>query len=453
MSAPSSIVVGAGIAGLAAADRLRRGGFAVTVFEASGQAGGAIRTEQHGGYLVDLGPNTLVARVPELEAAITDLDLGDERVWADDAAEHRYVVRDGRPVAVPASPRALLRSPFLSARGKLRLLGEPFARRGRAEDESVAAFVRRRLGAEALAYGADPLVAGVFAGDPERLSVRHAFPMLSEMERAHGSLLHGAMARRHAGKQGGALPPSRRPFSFRDGMQTLPDALAARLGSALRLNAAATAVRRGADGFEVTADGPTGPEAHRADAVVLAVPPHRLPALDAPSDLGPLQAVAFPPVAVVALGFRRADAAHPLDGFGVLVPSREPFRMLGAQFSSTLFPGRAPTGHVLLTLFFGGARHPDDAHLPDDALLDLARTDLRRLLGVRGEPTFVRRHTWARAIPQYELGYGRVLAALEALEEAWPGCFVAGNVRGGISVGEALASGVRAAGRAAERFG
>ncbi len=453
MPAPPSIVVGAGIAGLAAADRLRRSGSAVTVFEASEQAGGAIRTERHGGYLVDLGPNTLVARALELEAAITDLGLGDERVWADDAAEHRYVVRGGRPVPVPTNPRALLRSPFLSARGKLRLLGEPFARRGRAEDESVGAFVRRRLGAEALAFGADPFVAGVFAGDPERLSVRHAFPALAEMERAHGSLLRGAVARRRAGRQGGVPPSARRPFSFREGMQTLPDALAARLGPALRLNAAVTALRRGDAGFEVTAAGPAGPKTHRAGAVVLAVPPHRLPDLDAPVDLAPLRAVPFPPVAVFALGFRRAEVAHPLDGFGVLVPSREPFRMLGAQFSSTLFPSRAPAGHVLLTLFFGGARHPEDADLPDDALLDLALTDLRRLLGVRGAPTFARRYTWARAIPQYELGYGRVLAAIEDLEAAWPGCFVAGNVRGGISVGEALASGVRAAERAAERFG
>src|SRR5690606_32753622 len=183
----------------------------------------------------------------------------------------------------------------------------------------------------------------------------------------------------------------------------------------------------------------------RFDGVVCAVPLHRLGALGLGAD--PFGAVYHAPVSVLALGFERERVGHALDGFGVLVPEREPFRLLGALFSSTLFPGRAPEGHVLLTCFAGGTRRPEDALLPTADLVALARADLGRLLGVRGEPAFVHRAQWEDAIPQYHVGYGRVLAALDALEARHPGLVLAGSYRQGISVGEALRSGLDAADR------
>ena len=432
------------MAGLVAAFRLRRHGLGVTVFEQADVPGGAVRTEQAEGFLVEHGPNSLRARTPELHDLIVRLGLGSEVVEADAAARRRYVVRGGRPVALPASPPGLLASAFLSWPGKLRLLAEPFVPRGAADaGESVAAFVRRRLGAEALAYGADPFVAGIFAGDPERLSLRYAFPRLLALEQTHGSLLKGLVNAEKAAAGGGI-------FSFQEGLGRLPAALAEALGPALRLGMAVTGVRAEGGGFFVEAGG----EATRFEGVVSTLPLGDFAALHAMPDLGVLRQVKHPPVAVVALGFRREDVAHPLDGFGLLVPSAETsFRILGTIFASTVFPGRAPAGRVLLTTLVGGSRRPHLARQPDDVREAAVLEDLQRLLGVRGAPVFRRQSLWPRAIPQYELGYGAVLARLEALEAAHPGLVFAGNYRQGISVPDTIASAEAAAERLATHLG
>ncbi len=443
MSSPSHIaVVGGGISGLAAAWRLRARGVAVTLFEASAQPGGMLRSVRRDGYLVDEGPNTLVARSQTVVDVIEALGLTGERLPASEAAVHRYVVRGGTPVPIPTSPLSLATTPLLSARAKLRLLAEPFVGRSPLEDEPLADFVRRRLGPEVLDYAVNPFVAGVWAGDPESLSARWAFPTLHALEREHGSLARGLVHRlRHR-----PLTPrsSPRPFSFRDGVQTLSDALARSLGDTVVLGAPVTALQRDANRWTVTAriGGSLRPDLF--DGVVFAAPLHRLPSVEGGFAVPP---VVYPPVSVLALGFRRSDVAHPLDGFGVLVPEREPFRLLGALFSSTLFPGRAPAGHVLLTCFLGGTRHPADAALPTDALTTLALADLRSLLGVRATPVFVHRAQWDRAIPQYDLGHHRVLTALADLEARHPGLAFAATAHRGISVGDALEAGLEAAGR------
>ncbi len=437
-------VVGGGISGLAAAWRLRARGTEVALFEASARTGGVIRSVRRDGFLVDEGPNTLVARSHVVEEVIEALGLTGERIWASEAARHRYVVRGGALVPVPASPLGLVTTPLLSARAKLRLLAEPFVRPAELDDESLAGFVRRRLGPEVLDWAVNPFVAGVWAGDPERLSARFAFPVLHALERAHGSLARGLL---HRMRNRPPEPrPSPRPFSFRDGMQALPDTLAHRLGDAVRLHTPVTGLRRSGEGWTVTARLAGSLRDERFDGVVFAAPLHRLPEIEGDLAAPP---VAYPPVSVLALGFRRAEVAHPLGGFGVLVPAREPFRLLGALFSSSLFPGHAPAGHVLLTCFLGGTRRPADAALPTEDLVALALGDLRALLGVRAAPSFVHRAQWDRAIPQYDVGYGRVLAALDGLEARNPGLHFAGTTRRGISVGDALEAGLDAA----DRFG
>jgi protoporphyrinogen/coproporphyrinogen III oxidase len=437
-------VIGAGIAGLAAASRLREAGLEVTLFEASSRPGGVIETEQSGGFLVDYGPNTLMPRPPELERIIGALGIESERVWADASAAKRYIVRDGKPVAAPSSPAGFFSTRLLSAGARLRILKEPLIRKADAqEDESLAEFVRRRLGPEVLDYAVNPFVAGVFAGDPERLAVRHAFPRLHAFEREHGSLLRGGLhAMRAARKQriGPRVRP--RPFSFRNGMKTLTDALAATLGDSLRLDSPVQSISESVSGWRLSLqDG----EEHEFSAVVVTAPLHRLPEMG--MDVSALSRVEYPPVSVLALGFRREEVEHPLDGFGVLVPEKEPFSILGCLFSSSMFDGRAPAGHVLLTCFVGGSRAPELARQPADRLTAIALGDLRRLLGVRGEPVFRRHRFWERAIPQYTLGYGTVLERLAEIEHDMPGLHFAGNYRRGISTGEALASGREAAER------
>jgi len=446
-------VIGAGISGLTAAYRLMQDGHAVTVLEASDRTGGVIRSERADGFLVEHGPNSVRASTGPLWEVVRDLGLDGTVVTANDAAATRYVVRDGRPTALPMSVGDFLTTGLFSFRAKLRLLAEPFRPRRSPEipDESVADFVRRRLGPEVLDYAVAPFVGGVFAGRPDNLSVRHAFGRLAEMEDEHGSLLWAGLRSALNGSQGNDEAPDGL-FSFRNGLQALPTALADALGDRLVPDAPVTGLAH-SDGRWTVHHGRPNEAASRFDAVVCTIPLHRFAdlALDTPVDRTPLREVTYPPLTVVALGYERAAVNHPLDGFGLLVPPVEDdFDILGTLFSSSLFPGRAPDGHVLLTTFVGGTRAPDLARRPDEAIQHVVERDLGRLLGVTGDPVFSRHIHWSNAIPQYTLGYDAVIDTLDALEDAHPGLLFAGNYRQGVSVGDAMASGAAAANRATE---
>jgi oxygen-dependent protoporphyrinogen oxidase len=449
-------VVGAGVTGLAAAYALAGRGVDVVVYEASPRAGGVIRSERRDGYLVEHGPNSLGTPPPAGQAILARLGLDRTALDPDPAARNRFVVRRGRVLQLPRGPAEALTTPILSVRAKLRLLKEPFAAASTDGEESVAAFVRRRLGGEALDYLVDPLVGGIFAGLPEQLAVRHALPGLYALEREHGSLLRGVM---RSASRGGprAGRPGRRIVSFAEGMETIPGALADALGPALRLAAPVSRLAPTGGAWELDVAAGDAVERVRHDAVVWAAPAHALDRLDfAGAERAALDRVAvvpYAPVSVLVLGFRRDDVAHPLDGFGVLVPSAERRSILGAIFSSTLFPDRAPPGHVALTVFLGGARDPRLAESDAHTLTARALDDCRDLLGVHGEPVFRRHVFWPRAIPQYIVGYGRLHAAMDQVERANPRLFLAGTYRHGISVGEALASGALTADRVLRALG
>jgi oxygen-dependent protoporphyrinogen oxidase len=421
----------------------------VRVLEATDRTGGVIRSESTEGFLVEHGPNSARAGSAELEQIIDALDLQDERVWANDAADTRYVVRDGTPMPLPMSVRSFLSTDLFSTRAKLRLLAEPFVGAAASDDESIADFTRRRLGPEVLDYAVAPFVGGVFAGSPENLSVRHALDRLAALEDEHGSLFLGAVRRALSSDDADEPDVPSGLFSFRDGLETLPNALADALGDRVHLNAPVRALEQHGDRWRVTVDGPHGaPDAHAFDALVSTVPLHRLAGMETetPVDLNSLSEVWYPPLSVLALGYPRAAIEHPLDGFGMLVPPVEDdLSILGTIFSSTLFPGRAPDDHVLLTTFVGGARAPDRATLDASALQSLVESDLDRLLGVEGTPVFRRHVRWPNAIPQYTVGYGSVKETLDALERQHPRLAFAGNYRQGVSVGDALTSGVEAA--------
>lgn len=453
----SVAILGGGIAGLTAAYQLQAGIANVTVFEQAGQPGGMIRSERARGYLLEHGPNTLRRATPLMNALISRLDLEDARVPAQPAAKNRYVVRGGTLHVLPTSLPAFLSTHLLSWRARLRLLCEPFVRcPPTGTEETVAQFAHRRLGREVLDYGLNPFVAGVFAGDPERLSLRHAFPRLHALEQEHGSLF-GGLIRHVLRRRGNDDPPSRSGlFSFREGLQQLPHALARALGPSVEYETTVTALRPDGAHWAVTTR--SGPRTQRRtfDAVVCTLPLHRLGALrwDMPPTLEPLREVPYPPVSLIHLGLRRADVQHPLDGFGMLVPEAETeIRILGTLFSSTLFPNRAPAGHVLLTTFVGGTRHPDLGRADAEAQTRVVREDLQRLLGVQGQPALARRVHWPRAIPQYEVGYGRVKKRLDRIERLHPGLFFAGNYRQGIAVSDAMASADAAAERALHHIG
>lgn len=443
----SVAVVGAGLTGLAAAWTLERAGLDVVLYEATSRAGGVVRTERADGFLAELGPNSMSAPDVSASAVLGEVGIAGELVAAAPEARRRYVVHHGRVVPLPLSPSSLMASPLLSFTGKLRLMAEPLARRAPGEEETVAAFARRRLGREAGAV-AELATTGVFAGDAGRLSARYAFPRLTEMEAQYGSLLRGMRARRRA-----AAAP-RTITAPRSGMGAIPARLAAGI-SRLQPDAAVTGIRRDGRGWMLELRTAGGRERTQHDALLLAVPAHAYAGITLPDELwslGALAGIAHAPVAVLALGFRRDDVGHALDGFGVLAPATEGLTLLGVIFSSSLFPGRAPDGHVLLTVLAGGVGQPALADLDADALEARVRDDLARLLDVRGDPVFRRSARWPRAIPQPELGHGRYLALADDAERAVPAVAFAGSWRDGVAVGDALQSGIAAARRLRDRL-
>ncbi len=472
----SVAVVGAGITGLVAAYELRRRGVNVTLYEASGHAGGAIRTSHTDGFLAEHGPNSFVTSAP-VEALLTQLDLQGDVVEANPKANRRYIVRNGALQSFPMTPSAMLGTRLFSLRAKLRVLLEPLLRtRATDADESIASFVRRRLGHEVLDYAVDPFISGIFAGDTEALSMMHAFPRVFELERKYGSLSAGLMATRgkmapasangsdasEATETSAALDVDPRPsaaptrarlISFVDGMQTLTDALEASLVGTLRLGCPVRLLHRNEGRWVIEAGQEGASRARTVDAVVMATPAHVLAAMELPAGLRQqaalVERVEYPPMSVLTLGFERADVGHALDGFGMLIPSKEKRSILGALFTSSLFPDRAPDGTVSITCFVGGARMPERAREDTDLLVERVLIDLRQLLGVRGEPIFAKHVYWPRAIPQYTVGYQAVKDAANETELGNPGLYLAGNYRNGVSVGDCVASGQQIAGRVA----
>lgn len=442
-----TLVVGAGISGLSAAFFLRQQGRDVAVIEASGRAGGNIGTFGHEGYLLEAGPNTLLDNHPAIRELIDGLGLRDSAREANPQAKRRYVVRDGRAVQLPGSPPAFLSTRLFSCKGKLRLTLEPFiGRAGR--EESVAEFVRRRLGQEFLDWAIDPFVSGVYAGDPARLSVRAATAKVYALEREHGSLLKGAIKKAIAARKAEVqTAPIGHMLSFEQGLDQLVEALAASLFDRLHLETPALAMRSTDRGWRV--DTPKG--AYFAREVVLALPAEQVAALLDTMDGDPpparqaavqaLREIPYPHVASVALGFRREDVAHPLDGFGVLIPSKEHRITLGALFSSTLFEGRAPEGHVALTVFIGGRKHAQVGEWTDPQVLERVLADLAPILGFRAAPSMSHVMRWPRAIPQYELGHQDRIARVDEALAGLPGLYTRANWRDGVSVSDCIRNG------------
>src|SRR6266850_1909461 len=449
----SVAIIGAGITGLTAGFCLQRKGVPVTIYEAGSRAGGVIQSIRKDGYLAETGPNTILETSPKISQLIRDAGLESRKLNPDPNAEARYVVRYKRPIALPGSPLGFFTTNLFSAKAKLAVLREPFVPPRRdGKEESIAEFVQRRLGQEFLDHAIDALVAGVYAGDPYKLSVPQAFPKLAQLEARYGSLIKGQiLGARERKKRGEVAKDRAAKFSFDNGLQVLPETLSERLGDAVRLNAAIAGLAQTGRGWLLELRERGEKTSFEHDAVIYAGTAFKLAELklesEAPLNFSRFAEIRYPPVASVVLGFRREDVAHPCEGFGMLIPKVEGFKILGTIFSSSLFPNRAPKGHLTLTSYIGGERYPDLAMLPAEKLFELTYEDLRVLLGVKGKPTFQHAVFYPRAIPQYNVGYGRYKELMTEIEAKAPGLFLAGHYRDGVSLSDSIVSGCNVADR------
>jgi len=412
----------------------------VRVLDNADRVGGNIRTDRESGYVLEWGPNGFLDNVPATPELVRRVGLVDRMVKADEQSALRYIVRKGRPRLVPASPPAFLRSDALSWPGKLRIAGEPFAKPRPDGDETVHDFAARRIGDEAARVLVGAMVTGVYAGDARKLSLEATFPKMAAMEREYGGLFRAMLGKRReakakGGKAGGPAGPGGVLTSFRSGLQELTDGVAARLDGAIELSAGIDRIVRGAGrGYEIHR---TGGRVERADAVVLACPAWSTAGLvrDLDGELAAeLARIPSAPVVVAHLGFEVAELPERPRGFGFLVPRGEGATVLGALYTSNIFPGRSPEGKFLFTVMLGGAHEPERIDDSDDAIVVRALGDLHTTLDVHARPEFVRIFRHPRGIPQYTVGHLDRVRAIERALERLPGLAVSGNSYLGISV-------------------
>jgi oxygen-dependent protoporphyrinogen oxidase len=447
-------VIGGGISGLACAYRLQQLGVATALFEASERFGGLAGTIEKDGFLFESGPQSFQGTGPLLEL-IGQLGIRAELLEADPHAP-RFVLRHGKLQRIPMSPQALIASSLLGAGSRWKVISERF-RKTRPPDteESVANFVRRKFGHEILEYLVAPFVSGVYAGDPEKLSLRAAFPTLEEWEREYGSVLRGAMkSRPEKGARKG--PPSL--CSFRHGVGSLMSTLGEKLGDNAHLSARVINVSRsrgtGEPAYEIRVARAGRDETVASKVVVMATPAyaaeHLLDSISAPL-ARTLSGIAYAPVVVVAAGYHSHQIGQPLEGFGFLVPRSEHLRTLGTVFNSSLFVGRAAKEMAVLTSFAGGATDLEIVERSEKEIAEIVRSENAKVLGIMGPPVTTTVWKYPKALPQYNLGHGHTVEAIREGERANAGLFLSGNYLEGPSMGKCVEQGFRT-GEAVRRY-
>ncbi len=436
------VIVGGGIAGLTVAHKLHKAGLPVLLLEQSSHLGGCIRTMHESGYLLELGPNTFLNSSKELWSLAESVGIKNLKIETPDAiGKRRYIYKEEKLVAVPSGPKILF-SPILSLKGRLRLLKEPFIKKpSHNNDESLASFVTRRLGKEALDMLVTPFVSGIYAGDPERLSIKAIFPKLVHIEQKYGSVIKGMKELKGDIKSSGL-------GSFRAGIGTLTSALASNLGDSTVKNARVTSIEKINDTYNVH---------YEKDGESLNVMTKRLicalPAYSAARVLGgisdalrnALMGIEYAPIIVVHTGYKQENVAHRLDGFGFLVPRKQRVRILGGLFSSSLFPERAPAGHALFTNFLGGELDREVSDLDNDEIMNIVQKDLGRTVGAKGSPAFACITRYTHAIAQYNIGHTDRIAQIGRSLENCGGLRLTGSYFTGISVAGTVEHAVKTA--------
>jgi len=436
-------ILGGGISGLATAYWLDKAGLNVTVLEANNEPGGSMVTRREEAFLIDYGPNSGLDTTPLIGQMAEELGLMENLIYADETAARRYILKNGQLHALPTNPLAFLKTDLFSFKAKLRLLAEPFM--GRSDDgyyQSISQFVKRRLGQEFLDYAVNPFVAGVFAGNPDELSVKSAFPKLYRLEELYGGLIKGLIKGVKERKQRAETSKQNaRMFSFKNGMQALPGAIATKLNKKIKFNCNVEKVIKSGSRYTVLYNQSGKPMQIDTDIIVSAIPAYNVATVFGEYDrqlYQHLTDIYYPPVKVLFLGYRKTAIGRPLDGFGFLIPEKEKRSFLGAIWSSTIFPGRSQDSMAAFTLFVGGARSPELLENDADLLFEKILGQFHEIMQIDAPPVFIKERMWPRAIPQYTLGYIEHEKYFEKFERNNPGIFLSGNFRGGISVGDCI---------------
>ncbi len=469
-------VIGGGIAGLAAAHRLveLEPECPVTLFERGERLGGVLSTIHEQGYQIEESADNFITTVPYGLDLCRRLGLADELVQTNPKFRQTFVVHRGRLAKLPdgflmmAPTRMwpLAVTPILSPWGKIRTGLEYFIPpRAGNDDESMAGFVRRRLGREAFDRLVEPLVSAVYAADLEKLSVEATLSRFRDMERQHGSLVRAMrreMAARRRQKKSKAATESGARYSMfvtlRDGLTRLVDVLAERLPpGTVRLNSTVESIEQRPDGgWMISCTGPPEQQPQLFDAVILATPSHISAQLLRPTDTNladELAQIEHSGTAIVSLAFAREQVGHPLDGMGAVVPAVENSPILACSFSSQKYTHRAPDDDHVLRVFVGGARAPQMAEMPDEQLLPIVLDELGKLLKITGEPKFTSIAHWPRTMPQYHVGHKELVAGIEARVEGLAGLELAGNAYHGVGIPDCIHTGETAAERTLEGRG
>ena len=456
-------IIGGGITGLSAAYRLRELAAArerpleVTVLERGAHLGGPLETIRRDGFTIETGADSFLSEKPWAADLARRLGIGEELLPTRDVYRKTFVVRNGRLVEIPAgfsllAPTHLgpiFKSPLFSIAGKLRIAIEPLipARTSDA-DESLASFVTRRLGREVLDRVAQPLAGGIYTADPERLSIAATTPRFVEMERHYGSVIKGLRAAEQARASKSAEVSGARWSlfqSFKNGMATLPDALAARLGGSIRKAAEVIALSRVGERWRLAlACG----DSIDADAIICAAPAFaasRMLSELAPKAAEVLSRISYASAATVNLAFRESDFSRPPEAFGFVVPSCERRRIIAGSFASFKFEGRAPRGTILIRAFVGGVMQRAMTQLSDDEIIAAVRDEFRALLGVEAVPQFAEIRRWPDSMPQYEVGHLDRVAEIERIVAAIPSFALAGAAYRGVGIPDCVRSGEQAA--------
>ena len=438
------VVIGAGISGLTSAYLLDKEGFDVTVLEQKDAVGGSIESYFDNGFLFDRGPNSALETTPLISKLIEELELKEQFVYANKKGNRRYILRDNRLFALPMSPPAFIKTKLFSTKAKLRLFAEPFIKRSSdGYYQSIAEFVTRRLGKEFLDYAINPFVAGVYAGNPEDLSVKSAFPKLFALEEEYGGLIVGTIRSiRKRKKRKEQSKQSAKMLSFIDGMQVLPEAIKISLGEKVNLSSPVVSVKRTTEGkYGVAYSHGNQQFTVLTDIVLSTAPAYKAADLFGLFDdrlRRHLNEIYYPPVLVLYLGYKTEDVGQPLDGFGFLIPSKEKKSFLGAIWSSVIFPNRAEEDKAAFTLFIGGSRNPGFADKDENDVISIARGEFEEIMKITGSPVYTSKRFWQKAIPQYTIGYVEHENYFDHFEKDNKGIFLSGNYRGGISVGDCI---------------